>query len=294
MWWLARRSSRKTHTKFAYTLILQFDTQLVEATESNCKYGGYCFRKIRPIKRTLRIRMKLLVTGGNGFIGSAVVRDCILERDWTIINIDALTQVATLGSVEVVSKNQNYHFHHMNILDRAALDNVFKSGKPDAVIHLAAESHVDRSIDGPMAFIQTNVVGTVNFLEAARNYFETLNEDKKKSFRFLHVSTDEVFGSLSLEGGKFTETSPYAPSSPYSASKAASDHLVVAFGHTYGLPVLLTNCSNNYGPFHFPEKLVPLMIIKAMRNLPLQYMARALMCEIGCLWKIMRAHWCAY
>lgn len=220
--------------------------------------------------------MKLLVTGGNGFIGSAVVRHCILERGWTIINIDALTQVATLGSVEVVSKNQNYHFHHVNILDRAALDKIFELEKPDAVVHLAAESHVDRSIDGPMAFVQTNVVGTVNLLEAARHYFDTLNEDQKKSFRFLHVSTDEVFGSLSLDGGMFTEASPYAPSSPYSASKAASDHLVVAFGHTYGMPVLLTNCSNNYGPYHFPEKLIPLMIIKAMRNQPLPVYGKGL------------------
>jgi dTDP-glucose 4,6-dehydratase len=220
--------------------------------------------------------MKLLVTGGNGFIGSAVVRHCILERGWTVVNIDALTQVATLGSVEAVSKNQNYLFHHVNILDRAALDKIFELEKPDAIVHLAAESHVDRSIDGPMAFVQTNVVGTVNLLEAARHYFDALNEDQKKSFRFLHVSTDEVFGSLSFDGGMFTEASPYAPSSPYSASKAASDYLVVAFGHTYGLPVLLTNCSNNYGPYHFPEKLIPLMIIKAMRNQPLPVYGKGL------------------
>jgi dTDP-glucose 4,6-dehydratase len=210
--------------------------------------------------------MKLLITGGNGFIGSAVVRHCVLERGWTIINIDALTQVATLGCVVSVARDPNYRFHHINILDRTGLDKVFEFEKPDAVLHLAAESHVDRSIDGPMAFVQTNVVGTVNLLETTRHYFNTLNDEQKLSFRFMHVSTDEVFGSLTLEGSMFSETTPYAPSSPYSASKAASDHFVVAYGHTYGLPILLTNCSNNYGPFHFPEKLIPLMIIKAMRN----------------------------
>jgi dTDP-glucose 4,6-dehydratase len=210
--------------------------------------------------------MKLLITGGNGFIGSAVVRHCIADLGWHVVNIDALTKVATLGSVASVLGSNRYSHRHIDILDRAAVERVFVEEQPDAVLHLAAESHVDRSIDAPLEFVHVNVTGTVHMLEAARHYFKRLGPDRQKLFRFHHVSTDEVFGSLELDGGSFSETTAYAPSSPYSASKAASDHFVRAYGHTYGLPILITNCSNNYGPFHFPEKLIPLMIIKAMRQ----------------------------
>ena len=209
--------------------------------------------------------MKLLVTGGAGFIGSAVVRQAVaLGHD--VVNLDALTYAACLDNVASVSDSPLYTFVHCDIRDRAALDQVFTTHQPDAVMHLAAESHVDRSIDSPGAFIDTNVTGTYNLLETARKFWQENN--KPDSFRFHHISTDEVYGSLGASG-MFTEDTPYAPNSPYSASKAASDHLVRAWGETYGLPVVLTNCSNNYGPYHFPEKLIPVVILKALAGQPI-------------------------
>ncbi len=204
--------------------------------------------------------MKILVTGGAGFIGSAVVRLAI-ARGHSVINLDALTYAACLENVASVAGDAGYAFEHVDIRNRAALDTVFQTHRPDAVMHLAAESHVDRSIDGPGDFIETNITGTYNMLEAARSYW--LAEGKPETFRFHHISTDEVFGSLG-ETGLFTEDTPYDPRSPYSASKASSDHLVRAWHETYGLPVVMTNCSNNYGPFHFPEKLVPVVILRAL------------------------------
>jgi dTDP-glucose 4,6-dehydratase len=208
------------------------------------------------------IRVKLLVTGGAGFIGSAVVRLAIAEGH-EVVNLDALTYAASLESVASVAGRPGYCFVESDIRDRAALDRILAEHAPDAIMHLAAESHVDRSIDGPAAFIDTNVVGTYTLLEAARAWW-----DGRRPFRFHHISTDEVFGTLGPEGA-FTETSPYAPNSPYSASKAASDHLVRAWGETYGLPVVLSNCSNNYGPFHFPEKLIPVVILNALGGRPI-------------------------
>ena len=209
--------------------------------------------------------MKILVTGGAGFIGSAVVRHAI-RAGHQVVNLDALTYAACLDNVASVSNAPGYVFEQADIRDRAALDRVFAAHQPDAVMHLAAESHVDRSIDGPVDFIDTNITGTFNMLEAARAYW--VARDMPAAFRFHHISTDEVFGSLG-ETGQFTETTPYAPNSPYSASKAASDHLVRAWYETYGLPVVMTNCSNNYGPFHFPEKLVPVVILKALAGEPI-------------------------
>ncbi len=209
--------------------------------------------------------MKLLVTGGAGFIGSAVVRLAI-ARGHTVINLDALTYAACLENVASVAQHPAYTFEHADIRDRAALDRIFTKHKPDAVMHLAAESHVDRSIDGPGDFIETNITGTFNMLEAARKYWQAAGHPE--GFRFHHISTDEVFGSLG-DTGQFTEDTPYAPNSPYSASKAASDHLVRAWAETYGLPTVLSNCSNNYGPYHFPEKLVPVVIIKALAGAPI-------------------------
>ena len=209
--------------------------------------------------------MKILVTGGAGFIGSAVVRLAV-SRGHEVVNLDALTYAANLENVAPVAQSALYAFEQADIRNRAALDRVFAKHQPDAVMHLAAESHVDRSIDGPGAFIETNVTDTYNLLEAARAYWT--KQGKPGGFRFHHISTDEVFGSLG-ETGQFTEATPYDPRSPYSASKAASDHLVRAWHETYGLPVVLTNCSNNYGPFHFPEKLVPVVILNALHGRPI-------------------------
>ena len=209
--------------------------------------------------------MKILVTGGAGFIGSAVVRLAV-SRGHEVVNLDALTYAACLENLAPVSRSPLYSFEKVDIRDRAALGTMFQRHAPDAVMHLAAESHVDRSIDGPADFIETNIVGTFNMLEAAREFWG--RQGKPADFRFHHISTDEVFGSLGSTG-QFTETTPYDPRSPYSASKAASDHLVRAWHETYGLPVLLTNCSNNYGPYHFPEKLVPVVILNAIAGRPI-------------------------
>ena len=209
--------------------------------------------------------MKLLVTGGAGFIGSAVVRLAV-SRGHEVVNLDALTYAACLENVASVSAGPLYTFEQADIRDLPALEAIFQKHQPDAVMHLAAESHVDRSIDGPRAFIETNVMGTYNMLQAARHYWE--GRGKPKAFRFHHISTDEVFGSLGATG-QFTEETPYDPRSPYSASKASSDHLVRAWNETYGLPVVLTNCSNNYGPFHFPEKLIPVVILSALAGKPI-------------------------
>lgn len=209
--------------------------------------------------------MKLLVTGGAGFIGSAVVRQAV-TRGHQVVNLDALTYAACLDNVAAVADSPLYSFEHADIRDRAALEAIFARHRPQAVLHLAAESHVDRSIDVPAAFVDTNIAGTFSLLEAARDHW--LGAGRPAAFRFLHVSTDEVYGSLGPEG-RFTEATPYDPRSPYSASKAAADHLVRAWGATYGLPVLLTNCSNNYGPYQFPEKLVPVVILNALAGRPL-------------------------
>ncbi|MBM7455579.1 dTDP-glucose 4,6-dehydratase [Oceanisphaera litoralis] len=212
---------------------------------------------------------KILVTGGAGFIGSAVVRHIIRHTPDAVVNVDKLTYAGNLQSVAEVAASSRYHFAKLDICDRAGLDALFGEHQPDAVMHLAAESHVDRSISGPAEFINTNIVGTYTLLEAARHYWNNLNEDRKAAFRFHHISTDEVYGDLHGTDDLFTETTPYAPSSPYSASKASSDHLVRAWLRTYGLPTLITNCSNNYGPCHFPEKLIPLVILNALEGKPL-------------------------
>ena len=213
--------------------------------------------------------MKLLITGGAGFIGSALIRYIINETDDSVVNLDKLTYAGNLDSLVSVSDDDRYVFEQVDICDRAEVERVFNSFQPDAVMHLAAESHVDRSIDGPGAFIETNIVGTYTLLDVARRYWSDLPEDKQKSFRFHHISTDEVYGDLEGPEDLFTEETSYAPSSPYSASKASSDHLVRAWLRTYGLPTLITNCSNNYGPYHFPEKLIPLMILNALEGKPL-------------------------
>jgi dTDP-glucose 4,6-dehydratase len=212
--------------------------------------------------------MKVIVTGGAGFIGSAVARLLVGELGVDVVVVDALTYAGNLASLAPVADRPGYRFVRADIGDRAAMDAVFAEVKPDAVMHLAAESHVDRSIDGPAAFIETNVVGTYTLLEATRAYWAGLSPDAKSAFRFHHISTDEVYGALGPEG-LFTEVTPYQPNSPYSASKAASDHLVRAWHHTYGLPVVTTNCSNNYGPYHFPEKLIPLVVLNCLEGKPL-------------------------
>ena len=213
--------------------------------------------------------MKIFVTGGAGFIGSAIIRYLIQQTDHDVLNFDALTYAANLHSLSSIDSSRRYTFVHGDIRKRAHLDDALTQFRPDIVMHLAAESHVDRSIDGPAAFIDTNIVGTYTLLEAVRNYWTNLPVSSKESFRFLHVSTDEVYGSLGATGA-FEESTAYAPNSPYSASKASSDHLVRAWHHTYGLPVVTSNCSNNYGPFQFPEKLIPLMILNILhdKNLP--------------------------
>jgi len=212
--------------------------------------------------------MKILITGGAGFIGSAVVRNIINATEDSVINVDCLTYAGNLESLTEVESNPRYSFEQINICDSTAVTQIFDKHQPDAVMHLAAESHVDRSIDGPTDFIQTNIVGTFTLLEVARHYWSSLPEPKKEAFRFHHISTDEVYGDLGPEGF-FTEETSYEPSSPYSASKASSDHLVRAWHRTYGLPVVVTNCSNNYGPYHFPEKLIPHIILNALAAKPL-------------------------
>jgi dTDP-glucose 4,6-dehydratase len=207
----------------------------------------------------------ILVTGGAGFIGSALVRYLINETQHTVVNVDKLTYAGNLESLTAVADSERYNFVQADICDKAKMIDTLNTFKPDYIMHLAAESHVDRSIDGPGEFIQTNIVGTYELLDAAKNYYQSLSSDKKSLFRFHHISTDEVYGDLG-ETGLFTEDTPYEPSSPYSASKAASDHLVRAWYRTFGLPVVVTNCSNNYGPFHFPEKLIPLIILNALEG----------------------------
>ena len=213
--------------------------------------------------------MKILVTGGAGFIGSAVIRHIISNTTDSVVNVDKLTYAGNLESLAEVSQSSRYVFERVDICDRNQMDRVLREHQPDAVMHLAAESHVDRSISGPSEFIQTNIIGTYTLLEAVRHYWNALGEEGKANFRFHHISTDEVYGDLEGPEELFTETTPYQPSSPYSASKASSDHLVRAWSRTYGLPILVTNCSNNYGSYHFPEKLIPLIILNALEGKPL-------------------------
>lgn len=216
-----------------------------------------------------RILLRILITGGAGFIGSALVRHLTTYTDHYVVNVDKLTYAGNLESLPGLDGNENYTFEHVDICDLSKLEQVFSQYQPTMVMHLAAESHVDRSIDGPADFIATNIIGTFNLLEASRRYYHSLDAPMQKLFRFHHISTDEVYGDLEGEDDLFVETTPYAPSSPYSATKASSDHLVRAWGRTYGLPILVTNCSNNYGPYHFPEKLIPHIILNALQAKPL-------------------------
>ena len=210
--------------------------------------------------------MKLLITGGAGFIGSTVVKHLVFDLDLEVVNVDKITYAGNLESLESVKDSSNYVFEKVDICDVENIRRIFQQHKPDKVMHLAAESHVDRSIDGPGEFIQTNIVGTYLMLECAHQYWSNLPERKKEGFRFHHISTDEVYGDLEDVNELFSESTPYAPSSPYSASKASSDHLVRSWNRTYGLPIVITNCSNNYGPYQFPEKLIPLIIINAIKG----------------------------
>jgi len=212
--------------------------------------------------------MKIIVTGGAGFIGSALIRHLVKNTDCEVMNLDKLTYAGNLASLKEVEDSPRYHFAKLDICDAEGVATLFAGFQPDSIMHLAAESHVDRSIDDPLCFVRTNVLGTANLLQCALAYWRTLPEDRKAAFRFQHISTDEVYGSLGTEG-LFEETTPYDPKSPYSASKASSDHMVRAWGHTFGLPVLISNCSNNYGPYHFPEKLIPLVILNALDGKPL-------------------------
>lgn len=213
--------------------------------------------------------MNILVTGGAGFIGSAVIRHIINDTNHNVLNVDKLTYAGNLESLADVSNSARYQFSKTDICDQSKISELLHSFQPDIIMHLAAESHVDRSITGSSDFIQTNIIGTYSLLEATRHYYQKLNDDKKSTFRFHHISTDEVYGDLEGTDDLFTETTSYAPSSPYSASKASSDHLVRAWHRTYGLPIVITNCSNNYGPYHFPEKLIPLIILNALEGKPL-------------------------
>ena len=213
--------------------------------------------------------MKILVTGGAGFIGSSVIRTILNQTNHEVVNLDKLTYAGNLDSLSGVTHLQSYRHEQSDICDANALTRVFQQHKPNCVMHLAAESHVDRSIEGPSDFINTNIVGTFNLLDVSRSYYLSLEEGKKEQFLFHHISTDEVYGDLESTNDLFTEETPYSPSSPYSASKAASDHLVRAWGRTYGLPIIITNCSNNYGPYHFPEKLIPHVILNAIHGKPL-------------------------
>ncbi len=232
----------------------------------------------------------ILVTGGAGFIGSNFVLDWLANSDEPVVNLDALTYAGNLENLSSIDGLPGHLFVHGDICDRLLVDSLLAKHRPRAIVHLAAESHVDRSIHGPKAFMQTNVTGTFTLLEAARSYLASLDDESRGAFRFLHVSTDEVYGSLGPKDPPFTETHPYEPNSPYSASKAASDHLVRAWHHTYGLPVLTTNCSNNYGPYHFPEKLIPLMIVNALAGKPLPVYGDGLQVRD---WLYVKDHCCA-